>query len=476
MADEPRKFDLAVLGSGPGGYPAAIKAAQMGKKVALIEPREVGGTCLNRGCIPSKALISNALLWKKIQRAEEFGISVGNASFDFSKMKDRKDDVVTKVRNSLTGLIASNDITLIRGYGKFLSPREIKINGEENCIIHADKTIIATGSEPRDMAAFPFDHERIHDSTSMLEITKLPKRIAIIGGGVIGCEFASLYNTFDVEVTIIEMLDRIIPMECSSVSSTLTKAFKKKGIKIQTTTMVESVERQGDGVIVTLAGGDTFEADMALVSVGRILNTKGIGLDKAGVIVKDNGMVDVNEHMETNVPGIYAIGDIASKWWLAHVASHQGLVAARCACGEEVYMHYNAVPSVIFTEPEIGTVGMTLQQALDKGYNATLGVFPFQALGKSQATLQTEGFAQVVVDRDNGHVIGAQVVGHEAATLVAEMAVIIANEMTLDCVTETIHAHPTIAEVWLEAALVANETPLHLPPKKKKTRKAAAST
>lgn len=476
MADATRKFDIAVLGSGPGGYPAAIKAAQMGKNVALIEPREVGGTCLNRGCIPSKALISNALLWKKVQRAEEYGITIDSASFDFSKMKERKDGVVTKVRNSLTGLIASNNITLIRGYGKFLSPREIKVNGEENCIVQADQTIIATGSEPRDMAAFPFDHERIHDSTSMLEITKLPKKIAIIGGGVIGCEFASLYNAFGVEVTILEMLDSIIPMECTSISSALTKAFRKKGINIKTTVMVESVKRDGDGVVVTLAGGDTFEADMALVCVGRTLNTGNIGLDKAGVIVKDNGMINVNSHMETNVPGIYAIGDIASKWWLAHVASHQGLVAARCACGEDAHMHYNAVPSVIFTEPEIGTVGLSLQQALDQGYNATLGAFPFQALGKSQATIQTEGFAQVVVDRETGQILGAQVVGHEAATLVAEMAVVIANEMTLECVTETIHAHPTIAEVWLEAALMANDTPLHLPPKKKKEKKAAAVT
>lgn len=475
MADEPRKFDIAVLGSGPGGYPAAIKAAQMGKKVALIEAKEVGGTCLNRGCIPSKALISNALLWEKIQRAQEYGITIGNASFDFSKMKERKDGVVSNVRTSLTSLIASNDITLIRGYGKFISPREIKVNGEDNCIINADQTIIATGSEPRNMPSFPFDYERIHDSTSMLQITELPKKIAIIGGGVIGCEFASLYNAFDVEVTILEMLDSIVPMECRSVSSALTKAFKKKGINMQTTVMVEAIERKDDGVTVKLAGGDTLDADMALVCVGRTLNTNNIGLDKAGVIVKDNGMVDVNEHMETNVPGIYAIGDIASKWWLAHVASHQGLVAARCACGEEVHMHYNAVPSVIFTEPEIGTVGLTLQQAIEEGYNATTGAFPFQALGKSQATIQTEGFAQVVIDRNTGQVLGAQVVGHEAATLVAEMAVVIANEMTVECVTETIHAHPTIAEIWLEAALMANETPLHLPPKKKKTKKTAAA-
>lgn len=468
MADEVRKFDVAVLGSGPGGYPAAIKAAQMGKKVALIEAKDVGGTCLNRGCIPSKALISNAHLWQKIQRAEEFGIKVGEASFDFGVMKKRKDEVVAGVRSNLTKLIASNDITLIRGYGKFLSEREIKVNGEDSCIVRADKTIIATGSEPRSMAAFPFDNERIHDSTSILEVEELPKKIAIIGGGVIGCEFASLYNAFGVEVVILEMLDRIIPMECTSISNALTKAFKKKGIEMQTSVAVEKIERSGDGVTVRLAGDGTVDADCALVCVGRLLNTGNIGLDKAGVIVQQNGIIAVDKHMETNVPGIYAIGDIASKWWLAHVASHQGLVAARCACGEKAEMHYNAVPSVIFTEPEIGTVGLTLEQAFDEGYNASLGAFPFQALGKSQASLQTEGFAQVVVDKESGQVLGAQVMGHEAATLVAEMGIVIANEMTIDCVTETIHAHPTIAEIWLEAALMANETPLHLPPKRKK--------
>ncbi len=475
MTHTEEEFEIAVIGGGPGGYPAAIKAAQSGKKVALIEAGDVGGTCLNRGCIPSKALISNAHLWHKIKRAEEFGITVENPSFNFAKMKTRKDGVVDKVRSSLEGLIASNKIKLIKGFGKFISPREIKVNGEDNCIVRAEKTIIATGSEPRNMSAFPFDYERIHDSTSMLNITELPKSIAIIGGGVIGCEFASLYNAFGVEVTILEMLSSVIPMECSSVSSALGKAFKKKGIAIQTNVMVQEVNNDGNQVTVSLAGGETVTADMALVCVGRTLNTSNIGLDKAGVIVKENGMVEVDEKMETNVPGIYAIGDIASKWWLAHVASHQGLVAARNACGKDAAMHYNAVPSVIFTEPEIGTVGLTLEAAIKEGYNATLGAFPFQALGKAQATIQTEGFAQVVIDRDTGQVLGAQVVGNEAATLVAEMGIVIANEMTIHCVTETIHAHPTIAEIWLEAALVANDTPLHLPPKRKRKEKTSTA-
>lgn len=465
-ADE--TFDVAVIGGGPGGYPAAIKAAQEGKKVALIEAKELGGTCLNRGCIPSKTLIANASLWKKIQHAKDFGIEVASATFNYAKMKERKDSVVGNVRNGLESLISGNKIKLFRGFGKFISPREIKINGQDNAVIYAEKTIIATGSEPRNMPAFPFDYKRIHDSTSLLNIEELPKKIAIIGGGVIGVEFASLFNAFGVEVHIFEMMSSIIPMECPSVATALTNAFKKKGIHINTNALVQKVENKGTHVELVLAGDERLSADIALISIGRSLNTKGIGLENAGVLVHENGLIQVDDKMETTAQGIYAVGDIASKWWLAHVATHQGLVAAMNACGKKAHMHYNAVPSVIFTEPEIATVGLPLSQALKEGYNAKLGAFPFMALGKAQASAETEGFAQVVVDKDTGAILGAQAVGHEASTLIAEMALAIANELTLDSITHTIHAHPTVAEIWLEAALMANDTPLHLPPAKRK--------
>lgn len=464
MGNDKQIFDVAVLGGGPGGYPAAIKAAQLGKTVALIEGKELGGTCLNRGCIPSKALIAGAEVLHRIREAQDFGIVVGNVSFDYSKMVDRKDQVVTKVRKSLEGLIAANKIHLIRGYGQFTSPNTLKINDTE---IQADKIIIATGSEPRNMKAFPFDYKKIHDSTSLLELRELPKRLVIVGGGIIGCEFASLYSIMGVEVTILEMLPRIIPLESEGVSTALTKAFKKKGIHIETNTAVESVQTTDKGVQVKTPG-KTFDADIALVAVGRQMNTSSIGLDKAGVKVESNGLIAVNDKMETNVPGIYAIGDISSTWWLAHVATHQGLVAANNACGKESHMHYNAVPSVIFTHPEIATVGMSPEKAKESGYDASVGSFPFQALGKSQATLQTEGFAQVVIDKKTGQILGAQVVGHEASSLIAEMALAIANELTVECVIETIHAHPTIPEAWLEATLLSNDTPIHWPPKDKK--------
>lgn len=468
MEEQKKQFDIAVIGSGPGGYPAAIKAAQNGKSVALIEAKETGGTCLNRGCIPSKTLIASAEVLHKIQEAEEFGIVVGSVKFDYSKMVDRKDSVVGKIRKSLESLIASNKITMFHGFGRLMSPKTIKITGKDNLEIRVEQVIIATGSEPRNIAAFPFDYKKVHDSTSLLEMRELPKKLAIIGGGVIGCEFASLYAALGVEVVILEMMPRIIPMEAESVSVALTKAFQKKGIHIEASVVVEGIDTSGEGIKVKLAGGKSIAADIALVAVGRKLNTTDIGLDKAGVLVLENGIIAVNDKMETSVPGIYAIGDIASKWWLAHIATHQGLVAANNATGHSMRMNYDAVPSVIFTTPEIATVGLSLEQALEKGYRATLGVFPFQALGKSQAALQTDGFAQIVLDKTTGQVLGAQVVGHEAATMIAEMAIVIANELTVECITETIHAHPTIAEAWMEAAFIGEEAPLHWPPKQKK--------
>ncbi|MBA3723187.1 MAG: dihydrolipoyl dehydrogenase [Parachlamydiaceae bacterium] len=467
---EKKKFDVVVLGGGPGGYPAAIRAAQHGKNVALIEAKEMGGTCLNRGCIPSKALIANSEVLAKINEAKEFGIEVKGVSFDYGQMAKKKDDIVDKIRKNLEGLIATNKIIVFRGFGHFISSTEIKVIGTDNLIVEGGKIIVATGSEPRKMAAFPFDYERIHDSTSLLALKSLPKSMVIVGGGVIGCEFASLYATLGVEITILELLPNILPMEAQVVSEALAKAFKKRGIKTETGVKVEKIERNGKGIVVKVEGDRSFPAEMALVSVGRKLNTDGIGLEKAGVLVLDNGMIQVNSKMETSIDGIYAVGDIASKWWLAHVATHQGIIAADNACGEESHMHYNAVPSVTFTHPEIATVGLSLEDALKQGFKAIVGAFPFQALGKSQATHQTEGLAQIVIDKNTGQILGAQVVGNEASALIAEMALAITNELTVECITETIHAHPTLPEAWLEAAFVAEGLPIHLPPKVKQTK------
>lgn len=462
---EKKNFNVAVIGAGPGGYVAAIKAAQVGKTVCLIEKGPLGGTCLNVGCIPTKTLLANAHILHHVRHAQDFGISVGSISFNYAKMKERKDGVVEKIRKSLEGLLSANAITILRGQAEFASTRELKVKGEENTVVTADQIIIAAGSEPLDIPAFPCDHKKIFNSSSILELTSLPKSIAIIGGGYIGCEFASLFADLGVKVTILEALPMIVMAQGKSISDALTRSFIKKGIEIQTGVTVEKIDPADHGLTVHLKDKASLHSEIALVAIGRKIASKNLKLELAGIATDAKGGVIVNDRMQTNVPGIYAIGDITGHYMLAHVASHEGIIAASNATGQFAKMHYNSVPAVIFTDPEIATVGLTLEQAQETGYDAAIGKFPFQALGKSIAAIETDGFAQIVVDRATGQILGAQVVGTHASTLIAEMGLAIANELTVDCVMDTIHAHPTVAESWLEAALLANNTPIHFPPK-----------
>jgi len=378
--------------------------------------------------------------------------------------------VLEKMRKSLEGLIGSNGITIFRGAAQFESPQEIKVQGQDNLIVRAEKIIIASGSEPLDIPAFPCDHQKVFNSTSILELSSLPKSIAIIGGGYIGCEFASLFAQLGVKVVILEALPSIIMLQGKMLADALTASFKKQGIEIQTGVFVEGIDKTAQGVNVKLKDKPPVSCDIALVSVGRKMVSQGLGLEKAGVLTTEKGAIPVNEKMETSVPGIYAIGDVTGKAMLAHVASHQGIVAAVNATGGEAAMHYDAVPAVIFTFPEIATVGLTLEQALEAGHSAAVaGKFPFQALGKAAAAMQTDGFVQVVIDKKSGQILGGQAMGAEASSLIAEMALAISNELTVDCIGDTIHAHPTLPEAWLEAAMVASETPIHFPPKIKRT-------
>lgn len=461
------KYDVIVLGAGPGGYVAAIRAAQLGAKVALVEGYEMGGTCLNRGCIPSKTLLANAHLAHKIRHAQDYGIEVSEPKIHFPKMMERKNKVVTGIRASLTKLIEANQIHIIEGFGKFTSPETIKVQGKDNVEIRSEKIIIATGSEPKDIPAFPFDHEKILSSTSILSLEKLPKSLAIIGGGYIGCEFASCFRDYGVEIHLIEAMPSLIPLQGPDLSQTLTSIFENKGIQIHTNVFVEGIDTSKEGVMVKLKDNPPIHAEMALVAVGRTLNTSNIGLEKAGV-VSDRGVIPTNDRLETNVPGIYAIGDVTGKWMLAHVASHQGITAANNALGHPHKMHYNAVPAVIFTNPEIATVGLLPHEAKEQGLDVKTSRYPFNALGKSQAALETEGFVQIVSESSSGRIVGAQVLGHEASALIAQLTLAIRCELTIDDLADTIHAHPTVAEAWLEAALIANDSPIHFPPKRKK--------
>lgn len=465
---ERKKVDVAVIGSGPGGYVSAIRAAQLGKSVALIEKEWLGGCCLNVGCIPTKTLLASAAVLHQVKRAKDFGIATGPVSFHYDQMKKRKDAVVAKMRTGLEGLVRSNKITLYRGSAQFESPHLLKILGQDQLYVEAEKIIIATGSVPMDIKAFPCDHQRILNSTSILELTEAPKSLAIIGGGYIGCEFASLFAELGTKVTILEAQPTILTAQGTTIAQFMTKAFASKGIDIHTNVAVKSIENKKSHVHVTLADGKTVDADFALVSVGRKVYTEGLGLEKAGLKTNERGFIETNDRMETEVRGLYAIGDVTGKWMLAHVASHQGMVAAANAAGLEERIHYEAVPAVVFTSPEIATVGMSLEQAQKEGYQVTAGSFPFLALGKAQASMDTEGFAQVISDKKTGQILGAAAIGHEASNLIAEMALAIQNELNLESVIETIHAHPTVAESWHEAALIANEMPINFPPRAKR--------
>ncbi len=459
--DVEKNFDLIVIGAGPGGYVAAIRAALDGKTVALVERESVGGTCLNWGCIPTKTLLAHAERWHLIQQAALFGIDVDNPRFSYDKMVVRKDDIVTRMRKSLEGLIASHKIKLFKGQGSFISPTQVSVAGGPE--LNAPKIIIATGSEPRQIPPFTFDGKRVHNSSSILGMTTLPKTLAIIGGGVIGCEFASLFAEFGVKVTILEAMPSILPFEAKAVSGALATAYAKKGIQIHTGVQVTGCQVSDDKVVLKMADKE-IETDVVLVAIGRSLNTAGLGLDKAGVKLSDKGAIEVNDYMQTNVPSIYAIGDVTAKVMLAHVASHQGIIAAMHASGHAEKMDYLAVPNVIFTSPEIATVGLSLEKAEEKGYDAVVGKFPFIALGKAVATMQTEGFAQVVLERNTHQILGAQVVGAEASSLIAPMVLAIQHELTAESIATTIHAHPTMAEAWHEAIMVGMGLPIHLPP------------
>ena len=461
-------FDCVVIGAGPGGYVAAITAAQAGLKTALIEEREAGGTCLNRGCIPSKALLSAAEIVNQIRHANQFGIHVDNFSIDYPAMVQRKDSVVRSIRDGLNGLIRSNKITVFSGRGSLISSTEVKVLGETPSVIKARSIILATGSEPRAFPGIPFSPSspRILCSTGVLNLKELPQKLAIIGGGVIGCEFASLFHTLGSKVTVIEASQQILALNNPDISKTMLDKFSRQGLRFILGASVSAIQDMGDRVRITINGNDE-EYDYVLVSIGRRLNTENIGLDKAGVICDERGVIPTDSTMRTNIPNIYAIGDITGQWQLAHVASHQGIVAARNIAGHRDEIDYSAVPSVIFTFPEVATVGLSPSAAQQPGIPVKITKFPFRAIGKAVAMGEADGFAAIISHETSQQILGAYVIGPHASSLISEITLAVRNELTLPCIYETIHAHPTLAEIRAESALLAVDTPLHMPPTKK---------
>ena len=414
-------FDCVVIGAGPGGYVAAITAAQAGLKTALIEEREAGGTCLNRGCIPSKALLSAAEIVNQIRHANQFGIHVDNFSIDYPAMVQRKDSVVRSIRDGLNGLIRSNKITVFSGRGSLISSTEVKVLGETPSVIKARSIILATGSEPRAFPGIPFSPSspRILCSTGVLNLKELPQKLAIIGGGVIGCEFASLFHTLGSKVTVIEASQQILALNNPDISKTMLDKFSRQGLRFILGASVSAIQDMGDRVRITLNGNDE-EYDYVLVSIGRRLNTENIGLDKAGVICDERGVIPTDATMRTNIPNIYAIGDITGQWQLAHVASHQGIVAARNIAGHRDVIDYSAVPSVIFTFPEVATVGLSPSVAQQQGIPVKITKFPFRAIGKAVAMGEADGFAAIISHETSQQILGAYVIGPHASSLISE--------------------------------------------------------
>ncbi len=462
-------YDVVVLGAGPGGYVAAIRAAQRGAKVALVEREFLGGTCLNWGCIPSKTLIASAEALHVLQHAGEFGLAADNVRMDWQAVLARRDGVVKKLRQGIAMLLKAHGVTVIEGTGTLASRRELSVKTADAVVqVGAKAIIIATGSECARPKLFPFDDVRVHDSRSFFaSVAQLPASIIIVGGGVIGCEFASMLNAFGVKVTVVELLDRLLPLEDEEISKALSKHFEKAGIAVNTGVKVENVAVQSDAVTCDVAG-QKLSADMMLVAVGRATNVPNIGLETAGVKVEKNTVV-VDDRMQTSVPGIYAIGDITGKAQLAHVASAQAHVAADNATGARAQMDYRLVPNCIFTMPEIGTAGLNAAAAAQAGYTVTIGSFPYMALGKALAIGQPDGFYRIVADAKTDEILGVQIMGAHATDLIAEAVLAMRLECTSEELAKTIHAHPTLAEGLMEAAHAVHGACVHQPPPRRRS-------
>lgn len=447
-----REFDIVVVGAGPGGYVAAIRAAQMGAKAAVIEKKKVGGTCLNWGCIPTKALYYSSLTLSAARKAADFGVNVGSVSFDLAKAVERKDDVVKKLVGGVEQLLKGNGVELIRGDGFIEGAGKVRVtkfDGVEE--IGAKSIIVATGSEPAMIPAFNIDGKSVLTSTEMLCLKKVPASLLVIGGGVMGCEFATIFSTFGSKVMIVELLPTILSTEDKMVSRVIMKKFKDTGVSVLTEVSVDKVVVEDRGVKTVLKDGREFLTEKVLVSIGRSFNSSGIGLEGAGVAL-DRGKIVVNEKMETNVKGIYAIGDVTGKMLLAHVASVQGIVAVNNALGKNAEMDYSAVPAGIFTDPEIASVGLREKDAAEKGIEITVGRFPYAASGKALGMGETEGFAQIIAEKGTEKVLGCSIVGAHATDLLGEVTLAVKSGAKVKDITGTIHAHPTLPEIVLEAA------------------------
>ena len=465
VGDFPIEIDTLVVGAGPGGYVAAIRAAQTGQKVTVVERGALGGVCLNVGCIPSKALISVGHRFEQAKHSDDMGVVASEVKLDWAKAQAFKDSVVSKLVGGVEGLLKGNKVDIVKGEAYFVDANTVRvIDGDKAQTYTFKNAILATGSRPVEIPTFKFT-ERVINSTGALSLPEVPEKLVVIGGGYIGTELGSAYANLGSQVTIIEGGKDILAGFEKQMTQVVKKGLKKKGVEVVVGASAKGVEENENGVVVTYeAGGEekTVEANYVLVTVGRRPNTDEMGLEEIGIKFAERGLLEVDKQCRTSVPNIYAIGDIVAGPQLAHKASYEGKVAAEAIAGEKSIVDYLAIPAVCFTDPELATVGYSEDQAKAEGIEVKAAKFPFAANGRALALNQTEGFVKLVARKEDGLLIGAQIVGAGASDMIAEMGLAIEGGMTAEDVALTIHAHPTLGEITMEAAEVLLGNPIHI--------------
>ena len=466
------QFDVVIIGSGPGGYVAAVRGAQVGLKVALIEKEsgaKLGGTCGLRGCIPTKALLNAAHLYEKAQHFENFGLKVDGLSYDFEKVQKYKSDVVAKNSAGVSYLMKKNKITVFNGFGKIAGRGKIEValEGGKKEMIETKNIIISTGSVVRPIPGFETDGKQVVNSDQILELNTVPKSMVVLGSGAVGVEFASVYSRFGCDTTVVELMDRIVPLEDAEVSKELERAFKKRKIKVMTGVKMDKLEKTKKSV--KISGKDSkgkdvsLEAEMLLVAIGRMPYLENLGLENTKVVVNPRGTIKVNEYCETDEPGVFAIGDVIDTAWLAHLASKEGILVVEKLAGKKVEpVNHRLVPNCTYCDPEVASVGLTEAKAKEEGYDVRVGKFPFSASGKARILGETDGFVKIVADKKYDEVLGVHIIGPHATELLAEACVAMQLETTADELGRTIHAHPTVSESVMEAAEGVHDLTIHI--------------
>jgi dihydrolipoamide dehydrogenase len=461
------KYDIAIIGAGPGGYVAAIRAAQLGKKVCIIEKKHLGGVCLNWGCIPTKALLKTAEMYTDIQRANEFGLSIKGADFDLKKVVKRSRAVAEQLSSGIQQLLKKNKVTVLEGHARFVNSTTLEIKNDKDKIekISSAHILISTGARPRELATLPFDQTKVLSSKEAMIQEKLPKKLLIIGSGAIGIEFASFYNAMGSEVTVVEMQKHILPAEDQEISTLAQKAFEKKGIKILTETTIEKTEVGKSGIEASIKepkGTRSASFDQVIVAIGVVPNTEELGIENTKIHLEKNGQIKTNEFCQTAEPTIYAIGDVISPPWLAHKASHEGILAVEKICGKPVHaVKSENIPGCTYSNPQVASIGLTEAQAKDQGLKVKVGRFPFQGNGKAIAMGKPEGLVKILFEEKTGELLGAHLIGADVTELIHSLVIAKKLETTEQDLMETIFPHPTLSEMIHEATLDAFDRVIH---------------